>query len=103
MRARLSRAARPALALVSALMAPTAGADCAATVAATIETGRGPIGIELDRAAAPKTVDNFLAYARAGVATTTRDGRRDVPVEAVTIEAVTVDACARTDNGGGAA
>jgi peptidyl-prolyl cis-trans isomerase B (cyclophilin B) len=51
--------------LMMAMMADPAGGSAAAPRVA-LETSAGEIVIELDAAKAPKTVENFLAYVRAG-------------------------------------
>jgi cyclophilin family peptidyl-prolyl cis-trans isomerase len=52
--------------LAALLLATAAGAQDAGAPLAQIETSLGTIGIALDRAHAPATVENFIRYAREG-------------------------------------
>jgi len=62
----LSLACLALLGLCLLPMADAAGADPADSPVVVLETNMGPITIQLDRAKAPITVDNFLKYVDAG-------------------------------------
>ena len=55
-----------ALALLLLLMAPAAAYAQAAPAYVSLQTSQGEIVLELDQAAAPKTVENFLQYVKSG-------------------------------------
>lgn len=54
------------LQLIAAALLATAAAGTALAQKVSLDTSEGTIVLELDRDKAPKTVDNFLAYVRAG-------------------------------------
>jgi peptidyl-prolyl cis-trans isomerase B (cyclophilin B) len=56
----------PAVLLLGLCALHASAKDAAMPVTVTLQTSRGPIGLELYPEQAPATVENFLAYARAG-------------------------------------